>query len=294
MIKPSCPSQKVLILGASGMLGHTLLTRLPAHLSPTGIVPRKKEAYGHIGAFNGRKILYGVDARDHRLLKKAIEASCPSLVINCCGVIKQIFNAHTDTDIVVLNALLPHWLEAWAEELDFRLIHISTDCVFSGKRGMYLESDVPDPVDFYGRSKLLGEVSGPRSLTLRTSFIGREIDRKTGLLEWFLSQRQGKVKGYRKAVFSGLTTGEVANFLAAVLGENVKLCGLYNLAADPISKYDLLVLCKKIFGACVEIVPDDSMVYDRSLDASALRKAIGWRAPSWEKMVQAMAGEKET
>ena len=156
---------------------------------------------------------------------------------------------------------------------------------------MYTETDPPDPEDFYGRSKLLGEVTGENCLTLRTSMIGRELFRSGGLLEWFLAQRGRKTRGYTRAVFSGFTTGALAEFLADLLTDHQDLAGLYHLAAAPISKFDLL---RQIADRCdlpVELEPYDDFVCDRSLDASAINAATGYQPPSWNAMIDALAGE---
>jgi dTDP-4-dehydrorhamnose reductase len=191
------------------------------------------------------------------------------------------------------NALFPHDLAAACRERGARLIHISTDCVFSGRKGGYTETDRPDPEDVYGRSKLLGEVATPGALTLRTSMIGREIATSRGLLEWFLAQSGGTVRGFTRAVFSGPTTPVLSRAIADVLERHQSLEGLYHLGAEPIDKHALLLALRDAFGLDVEIEPDDGVVIDRSLDSSRFREATGWAAPTWEEMVAELAETAE-
>jgi len=190
---------------------------------------------------------------------------------------------------VRINSLYPHVLHRLCRARGVRLVHVSTDCVFSGRKGAYRESDPSDAEDVYGRSKFLGEVAGPGAVTLRTSIIGRELSVERGLVEWFLSQRGRKVKGFTKAVFSGLTTLELSKVIRRVLADWVELEGLYHVAAEPVTKFDLLKLIRDVYRLDVEIEPDDSLACDRSLDGSRFREATGYVAPSWPEMIRAMA-----
>jgi dTDP-4-dehydrorhamnose reductase len=170
------------------------------------------------------------------------------------------------------------------------MIHISTDCVFAGTRGHYSEDDLADASDLYGRSKLLGEVT-ETALTIRTSIAGRELRTSNGLVEWFLSNRGGSVRGFTSAIFSGVTTAMLARILAAVLEQHSDMHGLYHVAGAPISKYDLLMMLNAAMGAGVMIEADDSFVIDRSLDATRFQAATGLQPPEWPEMIAALAAE---
>ncbi len=176
-------------------------------------------------------------------------------------------------------------MESWKA----RLIHISTDCVFSGKRGKYREEDLPDAADLYGRSKLLGEITGGRALTLRTSMIGHELAGRHSLLEWFLAQQGKAVAGYRHAIFSGLTTRRLAELIATLIADFPDLCGLYHVAGEAISKFELLSLVRGCFGLDIEIVPEDDFVIDRSLDSTRFVQATGIARPQWAEMIAQLA-----
>jgi dTDP-4-dehydrorhamnose reductase len=190
---------------------------------------------------------------------------------------------------MTINALFPHRLADLCGSIGTRLIHVSTDCVFSGATGGYRESDVPDAGDLYGRSKQLGEVIRPGCLTLRTSIIGREITKSVGLLEWFMQRRQGAAQGYRRAVFSGLTTLALARVLLDVVSDHGELAGLYHVASEPICKLDLLQALNEALGLAVDIHPVDEPVIDRSLDASRFAAATGIAVPSWHRMIADLA-----
>jgi dTDP-4-dehydrorhamnose reductase len=237
------------------------------------------------------RIVPGVRAEEPRTIARALDETRPDAVVNCIGIVKQ---AVDDPEPAIrINALFPHRLAAACRERGARLIHVSTDCVFSGEKGGYVESDLPDPVDTYGRSKLLGEPATPGALTIRTSMIGRELATSHGLLEWFLAQSGGSVRGFRRAVFSGPTTPVLSRAIADVIERHSELDGLYHLSAEPISKHDLLVKLRDAFALDVEIEPDDSVVIDRSLDSSRFREAAGWQPPTWLEMVAELAASAD-
>lgn len=233
----------------------------------------------------------GITADDVVELGRALELAGPAVVVNCIGIVKQIDAAKDPLPSIETNALFPHRLARLCEDAGARLIHVSTDCVFSGRTGDYSESDVPDPPDLYGRSKLLGEVDAPHALTIRTSIIGRELDSSHGLLEWFLAQRGGRARGFARAIFSGFTTLELADVIARVIEEQPELHGIWHVAADPIDKYRLLSLVKDAYGLDIELERDEEFTIDRSLDGSRFRTATGIEAPKWEAMIERMAAD---
>jgi dTDP-4-dehydrorhamnose reductase len=210
----------------------------------------------------------------------------PAVVINCIGLVKQLSQADDPLEALPINALLPHRLARLCDVAEARLVHISTDCVFSGKRGQYQESDLPDAGDLYGRSKLLGEVDSPH-LTLRTSIIGHELNSAHGLVDWFLSQ-QTSVKGFTRAVFSGLPTVELARVVRDHVLTNPELQGLYHVSSAPIAKHDLLHLVARTYDKQIGIEPDDRLVIDRSLDSTRFRERTGYEPPSWQQLVERM------
>jgi dTDP-4-dehydrorhamnose reductase len=274
---------RVLILGASGMLGHKVYQRLPGHIEVVGTTRQANSRLAAITRAGGR-IVEGVDASHFESLERTLAETKPDFIVNCIGVIKQREDASDAVSCISQNSLLPHQLASWCKGNGTRLILVSTDCVFSGRTGCYTEKDVPDPVDLYGLSKLLGEVSGPGVLTFRTSMIGRELSTFRSLLEWFLRQR-GEVRGYTRAIFSGLTTAAVADELSRVILSRADLSGIYHLAAAPISKYDLLHMIRSEFGIDIDIVPDDTVRCDRSLSGAHYAQQSGFVAPTWPAMI---------
>ena len=220
----------------------------------------------------------------------AFAVAKPDVVINCIGIIKQLPNANDHLESLAINATLPHRLAKYCDATGARLVHFSTDCVFSGRRGLYEEVDFPDAYDLYGRSKFLGEVAYENSITLRTSIIGHELGRSNSLVDWFLSQ-SGNVKGFTKAIFSGLPTIEVARIVKEHVIPNSKLSGLYHLSADPINKYDLLNLVAGTYGKGINIIADDNLVIDRSLNSDRFRKATGFMPKPWSVLIKSMHEE---
>lgn len=278
----------VLVLGASGMLGHEVWRTLSPNPRAWATVRAEAPAGPLASLLDPARTVTSVCAEDETSIARALEASGAEVVVNCIGVVKQDKTAGDLETLVRANALLPHHLARICEARGVRLLHVSTDCVFSGRRGAYTELDEPDPVDDYGRSKLLGEPSGTGCLTLRTSIIGRELDGANGLLEWFLRQRGGTATGFRHAVFSGLTTRALAELLGLLIREHPDLSGLWHAGGEPIDKLTLLRLIDDALDVGVDIRPSDTPVIDRSLDSSRFRAETGWEPPSWPAMVAAL------
>lgn len=283
-------SMRVLVLGGDGMLGHELQARWSARHEVWVTLRRERGAYGPRAARFGERACFDVDARRAAALEDVLARARPEVVVNAVGLVKQRAEAQDPIAAIEVNALLPHRLARLCGEAGARLVHVSTDCVFSGARGRYTERDDPDPVDLYGRSKLLGEVTGaPHCLTLRTSIIGLELGRACGLVEWFLGQR-GVVRGHRRAIYTGLTTAELARALERLLLQPDPPAGLWHLASAPIDKHDLLTrLARRLGRTDVEIVPDDAVVCDRSLDGRALEARTSYRVPTWDTMLDELA-----
>lgn len=279
---------KVLVLGASGMLGNAVFRVLAGSgtLHTMGTLRNDSARRFFAPGIQG-SLLSGLDVCNTDTLTDVLGTVRPDVVINCVGVIKQLQALQNPLDILPINALFPHRLARLCALSSARLIHLSTDCVFSGSKGLYDESDTPDAHDLYGLSKLLGEVSCGEAVTLRTSIIGHEFQSCHGLVEWFLSQNQ-TVSGFVNAVFSGLPTVEIARVIRDYILPNPELRGIYHLAADPISKYDLLKLIRAQYEKKIEITPRDTPAIDRSLNGSRFSLATGYRAPPWEHLVQLM------
>lgn len=281
---------RVTVLGADGMLGHVVARTMRQRGDHVTAVTRRRPNDLVAAALTGVEVITGVDARVTDTVVTAMVEARPDVVVNCIGMVKQRPGGQAATEAILVNSLLPHRLSELCALADARLITLSTDCVFSGRSGSYNEQDVPDPVDVYGRSKLLGEVHAPHAVTLRTSIIGLELDRGTGLVEWFLAQ-SGTVSGWDKALYSGLTTAELARVIALVAHEQPSLSGLWHVAGPVIDKHSLLVQLARTLGRDVEIMRSPDVVIDRTLDANRFAIATGYRPPTWDVMLADLADE---
>lgn len=279
---------RVLVLGASGMLGNAVYRYLARDttLHVFGST-RSSMALKHFAGALGKNLLTGADVENPDALVRLFSQARPDVVINCIGLVKQLGEADNPLAALPINALLPHRIARLCELSKARFIHISTDCVFSGSKGSYKESDLPDAQDLYGRSKLLGEVDYPHAITLRTSIIGHELDSAHGLVGWFLSQ-EGSVKGFTKAIFSGLPTVELARVIRDFVLPHPELHGVYHVSSDPISKCSLLDLVNREYQKNLRIAPDDKLQIDRSLDSERFKAATGYSAPHWPQLVAQM------
>lgn len=279
---------RVLVLGISGMLGNAVLR-----------VFAQSDVYSVLGSARSTAVLRllppelrdqvicGVDVENADSLMRLFAQARPDVVINCIGLVKQLAEANDPLVAIPINALLPHRLARLCDVAGARLIHISTDCVFAGTRGMYREQDASDAKDLYGRSKYLGEVDYPHAVTLRTSIIGHELNSAHGLVSWFLAQ-QRPVKGFSRAIFSGLPTVELARVMRDFVVPNPDLRGLYHVSAVPINKFELLKLVAQAYGKTITITPDDKLAIDRSLDSSRFREITGYQPPAWQELVRRM------
>lgn len=285
---------RVLVLGGEGMLGHKAAEVLgrrfevyASFLDPRGLW----RDFPQYAGYPAERLLSGVDALDFTTVASAVRTVRPDAVINCIGIIKQLKEASDAVLTITLNSLFPHRLADLCEAAGIRVVHMSTDCVFSGRRGAYTEDDLPDPEDLYGRSKLLGEVDRPGCLTVRTSIFGRDFLKQDALLEWFLRNRGGRVKGYKNAIYSGFPTQVLARIIGDLLADRPALSGLVQIASAPISKYALLMMLKESMGLDIEIEPFDDPPCDRSLSAARFVRATDYRIPSWEEMLAELAAD---
>ncbi len=276
---------RVLVIGGDGMLGHQLFHGLGRSHDVRVTLRRPLPEYASLALFTDDNAYSGIDVRCPDSVAGVLADFRPEVVCNAVGIVKQRPAAAEAVASIEVNALFPHRLAAMAADIGARVVQISTDCVFSGRRGAYTEDDLPDPVDLYGRTKLLGELDGEHCVTLRTSIIGLELHGRQGLVEWALAQR-GPVRGFRGAIFSGLTTIELTRVCDALITQHPDLHGLWHVASDPISKYDLLVaLYASVGRADVEVSPDDSFRCDRSLVADRFNRATRYRSPTWDTML---------
>lgn len=276
---------RVLILGATGMLGHMLLRQLPGFGHQCWGTVRSFHAATRLSE-RGNRLVIGIDALRPETLGKMFAAARPEIVINCIQIGENHAAANDPLAALPVNVMLPHNLGVICAQAGVRLVHISTDRVFSGSRGGYLESDTPDATDLWARAKLLGEPAAP-ALTLRTSLIGPELGEGHGLVQWFLAQR-GRMSGCRQAIFSGVPTSELARILSEYVFPHPELSGVYHLAAQPISKYDLLRQLKAAYKHSVRIEADDRIVVDHSLDGARFNAATGYAPPPWSEMIAAL------
>jgi dTDP-4-dehydrorhamnose reductase len=279
---------KLLVFGANGMLGHVLCEEARARgLDVFGTMRRIPE--GHENLFEKDRILLGVEAEHEETVIRALQRVRPDFAVNCIGIVKQSPTINDPIRSIKVNSLFPHALARGCADVDSRLIHMSTDCVFSGSKGHYKESDQPDPADFYGLSKLTGEPKGKNVLVLRTSMFGLELSTSNGLLEWFIAQRGRTVHGFVNSIFSGLYTRSLARLVLQIAFDCPSISGVRHLSAEAISKCELLERIRDKCHLNIEIVPDPTVRLNRSLDSSLLRRECDLNIPSWEEMINRVA-----
>jgi dTDP-4-dehydrorhamnose reductase len=285
---------RILVLGASGMLGHRAWLDLGTDYEVWGTLRVSTPKLVELAGAQAHRLLAGVDVDNPNSLVEAFDKVKPDVAINCIGLIKQRQAEIDHLRAIDLNSRLPHQLANLCRLTGSRLIHISTDCVFSGKKGMYTEDDISDAEDVYGKTKFLGEITDQsHCLTIRTSYVGHELASNYGLLDWFLSQKR-EVLGYTNAIFSGFTTTAFVEILRSCILPNANLSGLYHISSDPISKYDLLQLFNDSYGKQLIIKPASEVMIDRSLDSSQFRLAAGFSPPDWPDMVRSMADKNSS
>jgi len=278
-------SMRILILGGDGMLGHQLFKHLSKEHEVKVTLRQNLSVYEKYNLFFPENAFAGVDVRSTNQLLDVFVDFLPQAIVNAVGIIKHRSNSRERIPSLEVNSLLPHRLAILCKTIGARMIHLSTDCVFSGKKGNYREEDPSDAFDLYGKSKYLGEVNERHCLTLRTSLIGRELFRKKSLLEWFLAQ-EGSIKGFKKAIFSGFTTQELGRIIEMILMQNPTASRIYHVSSEPISKYDLLSLIKDGLQLPIKIIPDESFVCDRSLNSNKFRQKFSYNPPTWEEMIK--------
>jgi dTDP-4-dehydrorhamnose reductase len=284
----------LVVLGGAGMLGHKMFQVLQREYPGTLCTVRsdaQRDALSQVGFACGSEVLPGVDVTDFAALERLFAGLRPDVIVNCVGIIKQRSEAACAIPSITINSLLPHKLAEMAGGWGGRVIHFSTDCVFSGRRGSYTEEDLSDAEDLYGKSKFLGEVAAPNALTIRTSIIGQELEEHRSLLDWFLSNNHGRVRGFSRVIFSGVSTNYLAEFVARSIRDYPALSGLYQLASQPVTKHDLLCMLRSAYGLDIEILPDDSEISDRSMDPGKLVRAVSFNPPAWGDLAAQLAAD---
>lgn len=279
-------AKRILVLGVTGMLGHVLFKEL-SKINNFSVFGTTRSTLGLEAFFSNEelsRIRSNVDADNFDTIIRAFAAIQPDIIINCIGIIKQLPISNDPLTAITVNAQLPHRISLVARSAGARLIHISTDCVFSGQKGGYTEQDQSDALDLYGRSKYLGEVAYPHCVTLRTSIIGHELKSNFGLVDWFINQTES-VNGFTKAIYSGFSTLEMANIILNHVIPNEELSGVYHVSSEPISKYELLKIISKIYDKKIEIKAYDNFVLDRSMKSDFFRSITKYSPPSWEDMI---------
>ena len=281
---------RIIVLGSTGLIGNTI-TKFFLNQS-------KYETFGilrdleKISFFDNRyhkNFIHIDNILDFEKFEKILIKLKPKLIINCLGITNKFLknNFKSVEESIKINALFPHRLHEICSKIDARLIHLSTDCVFSGRKGFYKEDDIPDPLDIYGRSKLLGELNYSNSLTIRKSVIGHEFLSRNGLLEWFLNKKE-TVEGYKNAIFSGLTVLELAKIIDKYIIPNKRLSGIIHVAGNPISKYELLYLISNEYQKKINIIPNESLKIDRTLNSNLFNDITGYQMKDWKELISSM------
>jgi len=279
---------KILITGGNGMLGHQMYLSFKETHDVYATFRQDFSTYEKFGLFDPKKCFGNLSAENISGFEEVISTLKPDAVVNCIGAIKQKDDDKTINEKV--NGEFPHKLAAICEEQGCRLIHFSTDCVFSGTKGAYRENDPSEVQDNYGKTKFAGELRDyPHCLTIRASFIGYELDMVSGLFEWFLSQKGNTIKGFTNAIFTGFTTREMCRIVEMILTKHQEMSGLYHVSATPISKFDLLKKIEERMKLGITILPSDDFHCDRSLDSQSFRDATGYVPPSWDEMINELA-----
>lgn len=286
---------KILVLGGAGMWGHQAFMKLSGHFgkNQVGCTLRKSRSfYDKAGIFKEALVYDQVDFSNFETASRCLEDFKPDWVVNCIGLTPRKYDTQNEKHYFQINTELPQKLAAWTEKNRVRLIHFSTDCVFNGKKGNYTENDIPDAEDVYGKSKAMGEIKASHVLTYRLSKLGREIEKKTELVEWFMSQRGKAVQGYSRGWYSGLTANAMAHELVRVFEKYPRLSGLYQISSQKISKYEILKLLNEVYGCGIDVQNNSDYAIDKSLNCDLYSKATGFKRPDWQEMIKTMKNEE--
>lgn len=285
---------KIMVFGGTGMLGHRLWLDLSKDHSVYGTIRTPGSSWKLLSSIDNQFVINQINIHDERKLSQALHKIRPDVVINAIGIIKQIDESKNHILSMQVNSLFPHQLAKICNDIGARMISFSTDCVFDGTKGHYNEDDYPSAKDLYGKSKMMGEVDYlANTLTIRTSIIGRELEPKGSLIDWFLSQEGKKIKGFANALYTGFPTGTISKILNNIILKSPNLSGIYHISSDPISKYDLLLLVKELYDCHVDIEKECEFCQDRSLDSSKFRKETNFSPPQWSELIKDLRGYDE-
>ncbi|MGZ3748340.1 MAG: dTDP-4-dehydrorhamnose reductase family protein [Pseudobdellovibrionaceae bacterium] len=286
----------IVVLGCSGMLGHKLMQTISEttdyHVYGT-VRTTDSSRINKLPRNKNTTIVGNIDADNLNNLQKLLIETRPVAVVNCIGIVKQLPEGSQPIPSIKINSLLPHQLAEMSQKVGSRFFHFSTDCVYSGTKGFYNESDATDPQDLYGKSKAICEVGGPGCFTIRSSIIGPELDSHLGLFEWFCRQKGKRVKGYRNALYTGFTTAAMSRILIMLIEKFPEMSGVWNVASNPISKYEILCKINKVLNLGITIDEDQSYAMNRTLDGSKFQKATDFIPPSWDEMISQLAQDNE-
>ena len=277
---------RILILGGNGMIGHKmyqLITKI--HIDTWVTLRNNLSSYSYSEIYNFEKVIDNNDLSNFKLLLNQLNSINPDVIINACGITIRRGIETLKSNSIILNSALPHFLNEWVASNNKRLIHFSTDCVFTGSKGNYLDNDNKDAYDLYGSTKSMGEVIDSKfTITLRGSMIGRELENKTELFEWFLKQKNKTVKGFNKVIYSGITTTKMAEIVLKLIDQFPNLSGVYNISSKPISKFELLKLWNNLFDINANIEIDNSYTSNKNLISDNFYRTISMEQPDWVEL----------
>lgn len=269
----------MLILGADGMIGHKMAQSL-SHFDP---YLNSRSHSNYLQEHFPNSTLFNFDFLNQNI-EDLLEKTLPDYIINAVGITTR--RGSTDNkETNLLNSQLPKKIDFWCEENQKKQIHFSTDCVFSGDKGNYNDLDLPDAKDDYGKSKGDGEINSNSTLTIRSSVIGREIYNKTELLEWVISNKNKKIKGFDNAVYSGVTSLWMSKTVNEIIKNYPDLYGIYNISTPPISKYDLIAKINIYFKLNIELERDSSYYSNKSLNSDRFFTETNFTKPNWDEML---------
>ena len=277
---------RILILGGNGMIGHKMYHTISKIHKDTWVTLRKNiKSYTYSEIYNSDKVIDNIDLSNFKILLNQLNLINPDVVLNACGItIRRGINVSV-SNTIILNSALPHFLNEWVTTNNKRLIHFSTDCVFTGAKGDYLDNDKKDAFDLYGSTKSMGEViDSKHSITLRGSMIGRELENKTELFEWFLKQKNKKIKGFSNVIYSGITTTKMAEIVLKLINQYPYLSGVYNISSKPISKFELLILWNNLFDINANIEIDNSYTSNKNLISDNFYRTVSMEQPDWVEL----------
>lgn len=279
---------RILILGGNGMIGHKMYLLISKSFQDTWVSLRKNlNYYRYSEIYNSDKVMDNLDLTNFQEVLNHLNKINPDVIINACGITIRRGVEVSIKNSIILNSALPHFLNEWVTTNNKRLIHFSTDCVFSGKKGDYEDNDIKDATDIYGLTKSMGEViDSTFTITLRGSMIGRELENKTELFEWFLKQHNTTINGFSEVIYSGITSVKMADIVLNIIYNFPNLSGLFNVSSKAISKFDLLTLCNDYFKVDAFIKNDNSYSSNKNLISNKLFNELNMVQPAWNDLIK--------